>query len=102
VDFVSKIVNTYTSFVPWKVEDIQETILQNFGFEVSLKDLQKFRKSSDMVDYLVAILIERFDSKFKNIDKIELAKLFKRIYLDTIDKNWIRHIDDMHYLREKV
>jgi len=45
-------------------------------------------------------------SKFKDVQEIigegTFNTLCGHVYLNTIDKNWIEHIDEMQYLREKV
>lgn len=79
-----------------------ESIQQDLGIDLDLEDLAQTDKLSKISQSLVDMIQDRFDLQIAGQDPVRLSVFFKNIYLATIDKHRIQHIDEMHYLREKV
>jgi preprotein translocase subunit SecA len=60
--------------------------------------------------YLYELFDKKLNALFEGITDEEekqriqekLSDLLKTIYLSVLDRHWVRHIDDMTYLRDKV
>ncbi|HCB51202.1 TPA: hypothetical protein DEP21_01275 [Patescibacteria group bacterium] len=82
--------------------------LQVFAKELSLKfepdTLKKFESSSyeNLKELLNDYVYVRVMAKLQTVDKRVLYVVMKDVYLYHIDMLWIKHIDEMEYLRDKV
>lgn len=102
-EVIKTYVDTYTNIQPWNYEEIIINIQQVFWIDFLISDINKFTSQTDLLDYLELRLNEYIENKFNNIDNQDTAKqIMKNYYLETIDRHWIKHIDDLQYLREKV
>ena len=82
-----------------------EKELVNYLEEISWIDfseeVKKYR-SKDLKDYLILKFKEIYDDKKHQIGEDKMKEIQKYIMLETLDKNWMKHIDEMMYLRDKV
>lgn len=90
-----------------KIENIDEVVanINNF-IEIELFNEESFEKIYNK-DELKKILEEQIQEKIANLishasSKEEFYDYEKRLYLQSIDELWMRHIDDMAHLREEV
>lgn len=84
------------------LDEVIETIKQDFAFDQLPIDVSKVRALKDLDDKLVAAFEAYFDRKIGKADPRAVDATLRMIYLAMIDKYWIDHIDDMQYLRDKV
>lgn len=101
-DILGEFVKTYTMTSPWNLNDLIESVSQISWFVFDKNDLHRFSNESDMKDYMVIKLTNYFESVISWVDTESLSRIFKEVYLQVLDKNWMSHIDDMQYLRENV
>lgn len=82
-----------------------ENVLLNYLKEISAIDfsdeLKKY-KLKDLKDFLVLKFNEIYENKIKEISKEKMKEIQKNIMLNVLDINWMKHIDEMMYLRDKV
>lgn len=89
-----------------------ETINQIFGIDITEKRETRNKSvgkgqgkgdSTGLISDISSLLVEEWDSKTHIIDDdARLIQIIKSLFLQSIDKYWIEHIDTMHHLREKV
>lgn len=85
--------------------ELAETINQVFGIDI----LEKLEggiwksKPDQLTSKISALLVEERDRKTHIIAEDEkLIAIVRTLFLQSIDKYWIEHIDTMQHLREKV
>ncbi len=82
-----------------------DNALINYLEEVSwidfTDDVKKY-KSKDLEDYLILKFNEIYDNKKQEIGEDKIKEIQQSILLETLDKAWMKHIDEMMYLRDKV
>jgi preprotein translocase subunit SecA len=85
-------------------DELRETINQIFWYDIQDKlTLQAKAKESDYISWISALLIEERDARTHIIaDDDKLIMIIRSLYLQSIDKYRIEHIDTMQHLREKV
>ncbi len=103
--FISEIVTHYynklSTLEGWETEFF-DTINQIFWLELNQDDFQVWRSKSFLHETIFR-LEEMYDHKIWSYEnKPILFDFLKSVYLDILDKYWVDHIDDMHYLRDKV
>ncbi len=101
-DIVDRLIETYTSVMPWDLSDLIETLHQVVWYEFDKNELSSFTKASDLRDYLVSFIKDQFNQKKEYISDEKFQEIAKILYLKSIDKLWVDHIDEMQQLREKV
>jgi len=75
-------------------DDFLEKIKNEFGVDIYMESIS--------VDWFTKAINDRLDQIIDKNNKDSLRLYFGRVYLESIDKNWIEHIDDMQRLREQV
>jgi len=65
------------------------------------QEIEKYNKK-DLQDYLILKLIEKLDKKKNKLWEETFQQIEKQIMLSVLDKLWMKHIDDIMYLRDKV
>ena len=101
-EYMKDVVERYTSFTPWNIVELKESVLQITGQDVDLGLLESTKSSQKLTWVLTDTVLESFWTKFDGIENDQLQEYIKRMYLSVIDKYWMEHIDEMSYLREKV
>jgi preprotein translocase subunit SecA len=71
----------------WKKNSISEFAGLNFA---------------QLQDKITENLIHKITTAFSSVDEIIVYMLLKDVYLYHIDTLWVKHIDEMEYLRDKV
>lgn len=103
--FISEVVTHHynkLSNLDNRTTEFFDTINQIFGLEWDQDNFSTGR-SKQFVSDLIARLEEMYDHKIWSYEnKQVLFDFMKSVYLDVLDKYWVDHIDDMHYLRDKV
>lgn len=85
-------------------DDFLENIIKELSIKTEAKDIKKFEK----MDYdtlnteLTNFVIKNIETWFSTLDDERLYNIFKDVYLHYIDRLWVKHIDEMQYLRDKV
>lgn len=93
--------NKLSTIENWDIEFF-DTINQIFWLEWKQDDFSTWRSKSFLVG-VIARLEEIYDHKIWSYENKQLLfEYMKSVYLDVLDKYWVDHIDDMHYLRDKV
>ena len=85
-------------------DELRETINQIFWYDIQDKlELSAKAKVSDYISWISALLLEEWDARTHIIaDDERLIAIVRSLYLQSIDKYRIEHIDTMQHLREKV
>lgn len=68
---------------------------------MSGKERFKTWRSKTFLSDAIARLEDMYDHHHDENKQI-LFEFIKSVYLDVLDKYWVDHIDEMHYLRDKV
>jgi preprotein translocase subunit SecA len=56
----------------------------------------------DLAPQLAVFITKQLSQKLDSVDQEQLYKVFKDVYLYHIDTLWIKHLDEMEELRDKV
>lgn len=112
---INNLINQIYGFVQWSVENflqIQETIGVSEEELVELIEkeygllIDKGNIASPLYStsawYIADKIIENINKGRQQLGDDIFVRVCSNIYLTMIDKNWIEHIDEMQYLREKV
>jgi len=95
-DLVSKAVDTYTYNKDSLVQYLLEITTIDFSSEIEQY------KAKDFKNYLVLKFSELIEKKKKEIWEEEFEDIQRKIVLSILDKLWMKHIDEIMYLRDKV
>lgn len=101
-EVVESLVKTYTAMSPWNLQELLETLQEITGVSLLEEEVSSIRSASKLEEVLTQQLHDSFESLVQDVDEERLNEYCKRVYLYVIDKNWMQHITDMQYLREKV
>lgn len=87
----------------WDLEHII-TELNNFaGFDIiTTDDLTPMEKKEDVMEFIEKKLIEKITDVMSQVSEEDFYDFERKLYLQSIDELWMRHIDDMSHLREEV
>jgi len=80
---------------------LKREILEITWIELDSKELKKYNGAS-LVKYVVENLKNALNKKIEKFDEEKFEKIERDIMLSVIDKYWVKHIDDLSYLRDKV
>ncbi|MCX6726035.1 MAG: preprotein translocase subunit SecA [Candidatus Shapirobacteria bacterium] len=64
--------------------------------------ISKFKNVDEITEFLAKILIEAYESREKQVGKSVMREIEKFVWLQSIDRLWIDHLDAMDNLREGV
>lgn len=101
-EVVDDLVAWYATATPWNLAELLETLSWLTGGSFLEEDYASVNSSNKLATMLKTQLHEMFDTKVDWVDDEKLQEYCKRVYLHVIDRNWMLHITDMQYLREKV
>lgn len=83
------------------IRELDETVNQLFG-----KNRERNQSIDSNTEKITSRLSESLihdrELKTHEMDPAKLVQIIRYLYLQTIDKYWIEHIDTMYHLREKV
>jgi len=107
--YLANLVDMYS---PEGLEKIEEEQIANGFFEVlpidpssqsRLKEqIAKTKSSGEIIDFLTKILFEAYESREKQVGGELMREIEKFVWLQSIDRLWIDHLDAMENLREGV
>ncbi|MBP6910504.1 hypothetical protein KBC03_02800 [Patescibacteria group bacterium] len=100
-DVVEGVIRKYEN-TQMELQEVIETIKQDFALDQLPIHAEKIHALKDMQDQLITAFEKHFDTKVAKADPRGVDATLRMIYLAMIDKYRIDHIDDMQYLREKV
>lgn len=109
--FIAQIKNLITGSVSWFLltqellesnpQDVIDQINWEYGLKLELNDMKEWNYTNS-----TQIIIDAINQEFEQAKELLWEEIFLRVcanlYLSVIDKNRVRHIDEMQYLREKV
>jgi preprotein translocase subunit SecA len=101
-EIVANQVTTYTSTSPWNIGELLETLSGITGISFVESEYSTIRSASTLQETLTSQVTSAYDTTIEGVDDKKVEEVVKRAYLFSIDKNWMQHITDMQYLREKV
>lgn len=101
-EVVDNVVTTYTATSPWMYAEMAEELSQIVGATVLESELREYSRELALKDYLLALVNGLLTDKLQSAEETMTLDICKRIYLSVMDRNRVQHIDEMHYLREKV
>ena len=107
--YLTNLVNMYS---PEGLEKIEEEQIINGFCEVlpvdpssqsRLKEqIEKTKSSGEIIDFLTKILLEAYESRENQVGHELMREIEKFVWLQSIDRLWIDHLDAMDNLREGV
>lgn len=99
---IDEYIKANTIMMPWNLSWLIES-LNTLGWPwLTEEELSPYNKVESLKKYIYKKFNDNFDLKLISINRDKIKKILKDIYLEIIDKYWIRNIDDLQYLRERV
>jgi len=89
---VEQIVNGFCEILP--VDPNSQSGLKN--------QISQFKSSNQIIDFLIKVLVEAYDSREKQVSPGLMREIEKFVWLQSIDRLWIDHLDAMDNLREGI
>ena len=89
----------------WDLDEIIKQLSQIYsnGQVISHEHLAEFLKQPELQNFAVEYLENGYKSHEENFEKKDALRFAERqIYLATIDRLWMEHLENMRHLREKV
>lgn len=96
----------------WDLEKLKKEfskIINNESWKTTrLKEIKESRsknvpeKIAEIVEFLFGEAKEAYNKKEQDIGEKEMRELEKAVILQTIDTMWMRHLDDIDYIRESI
>jgi len=84
--------------------DFVQLVDKEFALHLTLDDMQWFvALGYDHIQMqLSSYIVDRLRAIFARLDEEKLYRIFKDVYLYHVDTLWIKHLDEMEELRDKV
>lgn len=101
-EVVGSLVTSYTAMTPRQLIELTEELRQITGASFLEEELLAYTRSDSLQEALIGQVEQLFITRIAEVDRSVVVDICKRIYLAAIDKYRVAHIDEMHYLREKV
>jgi preprotein translocase subunit SecA len=101
-EVVGSLVTSYTAMTPRQLTELTEELRQITGASFLEEELLAYTRSDALQEALIEQVEQLFVTRIAEVDRTVVVDICKRIYLAAIDKYRVAHIDEMHYLREKV
>ncbi len=89
----------------WRLQELEEAILRDFGLTVSIKtwlDDDKTRVSADLQEHLVALLDQSYQEKESVVGTADLRRIERTLMLQMVDSHWRDHLGAMDYMRQGI
>ncbi len=89
----------------WEPEQIVKALVNIYGSgeSLSLASLESFLKVEELREFAVGYLKSGYAQRAEALANPEqLRHAERQVYLTTIDRLWMEHLENMRYLREKV
>ncbi|MBM3205302.1 preprotein translocase subunit SecA [Candidatus Shapirobacteria bacterium] len=107
--YATNLVKTFSLQASEKVDSEQivngfcEILPLDSGSQGRLKDqIEKINSSQEIIEMLNKILTEAYESREKQVTSAVMREIEKFVWLQSIDRLWIDHLDAMENLREGV
>jgi len=84
----------------WEIIDNLNNYLESKLF--SAESFEKFYTKKELIEYIIDIINNKIKELIEKFSEEKYYDFEKRLYLQSIDELWMRHIDDMAHLREEV
>ena len=78
-----------------------KTYLEEISWIDFSEQIKTYRKK-DFKDYVILTLKEKIEEKKKELSQEEFNNIVRQVLLNVLDRLWMKHIDDIMYLRDKV
>jgi len=102
-DYIDAYNQAYRSDVNDAVNELTENLKNKFGYQVNLDSDSKESKNSELLEKRVIADMEKDLLEKESLIGPEYLNLFIRDnYLNTIDRKWLDHLENMEALREAV
>lgn len=90
-------------FSDWNLEHIVDE-LNNFAeFDIiTIDDITPLQRKEEVMSFVEKKLLEKIKEIMGLVEENDFYDFEKKLYLQSIDELWMRHIDDMSHLREEV
>jgi len=77
---------------------------KEFSLKLDHKQFQVFEEMTfdHLQSALSVFMLDQLKAKFAMLDINRLYQIFKDVYLYHLDTLWVKHLDEMEYLRDKV
>ncbi|TRM10227.1 preprotein translocase subunit SecA [Lentibacillus cibarius] len=87
----------------WELETIIEYVHGNLldAEDISVDDI-KGKEPEEIIDFIMAIVKQRYDEKEQELSPEQMREFEKVIVLRTVDTKWMDHIDQMDQLRQGI
>lgn len=69
---------------------------------ITEEKLAEFVKKEEVIEHIITSLLEKIESLKSQVAEADFYDFERKLYLQSIDELWMRHIDDMSHLREEV
>ena len=89
---IEQVVNGFCEILP--VDPNSQSGLKN--------QISQFKSSNQIIDFLIKVLVEAYDSREKQVSPGLMREIEKFVWLQSIDRLWIDHLDAMDNLREGI
>lgn len=90
----------------WDLESVVKSLIKLYektGETPTVDKLSNLSKQAEIKDFAIRYLKEAYAAKAATLENPEpLRHAERQIYLSTIDRLWMDHLENMRYLREKV
>ena len=87
----------------WDIERIVTELNAFAGFDiVTSDDITPLERKEDVMELIEKNLLEKITTLMSQVAESDFYDFEKKLYLQSIDELWMRHIDDMSHLREEV
>ena len=87
----------------WDADFIREELNKFAEFDViSEEKLSACSKKEEVISYLTEAFFQKIEDLKSQVKEEDFFDFEKKLYLQSIDDLWMRHIDDMAHLREEV
>ena len=103
-----------SDFIEWQIEEdkIEKVEESTFAIEninsfiwddiLDEEKFYSFYSKKEIKEYIEKIIIEKIEKLKSESNESDFYDYEKKLYLQSIDELWMRHIDDMSHLREEV
>ena len=101
-EVIENLVTSFTAVSPWQLGELTEELNQITGASFLEEEFAQLSSARQLQELIKEKMHTLYTTIISQVDTETAQDVCRRIYLSVIDRNWIEHITDMHYLREKV
>lgn len=87
----------------WDLAHITTELNSFAEFDIITEEkLAEFVKKEEVIEHIITSLLVKIESLKSQVAETDFYDFERKLYLQSIDELWMRHIDDMSHLREEV